>query len=550
VRRREAVLLAAFLTALAAGRPGASQPPAPGDLPLYHRHLRVLEIPVDVTRIEQLQPRPSELQLFWRVPTGRWQTGSRTALAALPAISDGKRGFRFTAPDDGEYQFRVQFVYPDGSVSPREVDMTPDIRVQIDTAPPQVQVRVTGKAVEWVASDINLAPTVSLQCKWAKDAKGKEWGLDEGEWFPIEPKSRGAFRPRDGFDWTGVLPQGQELWVRVAAKDQAGNEGFSPPVRVPGTGTFGTAFPKTNPDWPPTGGNPNPNPGLPKAPQPRIEYVASTDVTIEYALRKIPRSGIQAFHLFVQTEKDPTGWQFVEKFPQRAQAGDRDQSVQLKYRAEREGLYGFYVVAESGAAIKDDLPTKADPPMMFVVVDHTAPYAKITGVQARKGGPRGPIVDLTWQVADPNLMPKSISLEYSVDRNAKVWNKIEYGLDNEPGKDTGRCSWEVPDENLWKFYVRIRAVDKAANTGEHVWEQEVIVDLEKPSGVITGVRGGNSPVPSPIPKPNPGPPAGTQPQPKPMGSIDPMGPIGPTSPMMPMMPERVGPPLPNLPDKN
>ena len=544
MRRQGAGLLAACLIALAVDRPGASQPPAPGDLPLYHRHLRVLEIPVDVSRIEQLTPKPSELQLFYRVPAGRWQSGPKSALNALPAVSDGKRGFRYTAPDDGEYQFRVQFIYPDGSVSPREVDMTPDIRVMIDTAPPQVQVRVNGKAVEWVASDLNLTQTVTLQCKWAKDAKGKEWALDEGEWFPIQPKGRGDFRPRDGFDWTGILPAGQELWVRVSAKDQAGNEGFSPPVRVPGNGTFGTAFPKTggNPDWPPgPGTGPAPtSPGLPKAPQPRIEYVAANEVTIEYAMRKIPRSGIQALHLYVQTEKDPSAWQFVERSPQRAQAGDRDQSAQLKYHAEKEGLYGFYVVAESGAAIKDDLPTKTDPPMMFVVVDKTAPYAKITGITPRKGGPRGPLVNITWHVADPNLMPKSISLEYSVDRNAKVWNKIAYGLDNDPGaKDTGAFEWEVPDENLWKFWVRIRAVDKAANTGEHVWEQEVIVDLEKPSGVITGVRGGNGPASDPRPQPQPNP--GTLPNTRPMVPVE---------PTTPKSGDPMGPPFPMLPEKN
>jgi hypothetical protein len=33
-------------------------------------------------------------------------------------------------------------------------------------------------------------------------------------------------------------------------------------------------------------------------------------------------------------------------------------------------------------------------------------------------------------------------------------------------------------------------VDKAANVGENVWQQEVIVDLEKPAATINGIRGG------------------------------------------------------------
>src|SRR5262249_50289912 len=190
-----------------------------------------------------------------------------------------------------------------------------------------------------------------------KDEKGKEHGLDEGEWHPVVSKSRGPFRASDGFDWTGILPQGQELWVRVVAKDQAGNEGFSPPVRVPGNGTFGTAFPKPgtgagNDNWPPT--TASPGVGLPKTPQPRIEYVNSLDVTVDYTLRKVTRSGVQAFYLYVQSDRDPTGWKLVEKFPHRSAVGEREATVQLKYKAEREGLYGFYVIAENGAGGKDD----------------------------------------------------------------------------------------------------------------------------------------------------------------------------------------------------
>ena len=78
-----------------------------------------------------------------------------------------------------------------------------------------------------------------------------------------------------------------------------------------------------------------------------------------------------------------------------------------------------------------------------------------------------------------------------------------YRLDNSLTRDSGRYVWEVPDENLWKFYVRARAVDKASNTGEHIWSQkdsdgkdkpaEVIVDLETPAASINKVRGGNTP---------------------------------------------------------
>jgi hypothetical protein len=63
---------------------------------------------------------------------------------------------------------------------------------------------------------------------------------------------------------------------------------------------------------------------------------------------------------------------------------------------------------------------------------------------------------------------------------------------------------------LWKFYVRIRAIDKAGNVGEHIWGQkstdrnsepvEILVDLEKPAATIDRVRGGTNSTPTPEPK--------------------------------------------------
>src|SRR5205085_634453 len=56
-------------------------------------------------------------------------------------------------------------------------------------------------------------------------------------------------------------------------------------------------------------------------------------------------------------------------------------------------------------------------------------------------------------------------------------------------KETGRYVWEVPDESLWTFKVRMRVVDKAGNSTTYVWPDDVIVDLEKPTAGIQKVRG-------------------------------------------------------------
>jgi hypothetical protein len=133
--------------------------------------------------------------------------------------------------------------------------------------------------------------------------------------------------------------------------------------------------------------------------------------------------------------------------------------------------------------------------MVLVVVDTSRPHVKVTGVQVKPGGVRGPLVEITWDAADPNLMPQPIDLEWSLDRGAAKWNEVKRRLDNNLTPTSGRFAWEVPDEKVWKFYVRARATDKAANVGEHVWDKEVIVDLEKPIATIDKIRGGGGPAP-------------------------------------------------------
>jgi hypothetical protein len=265
----------------------------------------------------------------------------------------------------------------------------------------------------------------------------------------------------------------------------------------------GTGFPRPGggPDWPPGGGagaprDPLRDPGR-NLPTPRIDYVSSKDITIDYTIHKMGRSGIKAAHLFVQR---PQGGAWEPAGPAQSvnlKPSDKDQSLWLKYAAKEEGTYGFYVVPESGAGQRADDPRGGDPPMVYVVVDWSKPHVKITDIQVRPGGSRGPLVDITWEVADQNLMPRPISLEYAATRDAAKWDEIKYQLDaGQPqadGRHTGRFTWEVPNDNLWHFWVRIRATDKAANTGEFVWDKEVIVDLEKPAAGINRVRGGNDP---------------------------------------------------------
>jgi hypothetical protein len=528
-------LLGACLAAVLAAAPAAPQDgPSADGVPTYYWPHRLFSIPVDVARINRQEQRPTHLQLYYAVGRKQWQRGEKLPLDGLKDIGEGKKGFEFTAGQDGEYEFTVQHVFSDGSATPKDGELAPQMRIIIDSTPPTVRLFAAGNGVEWSAQDDNLdtrdPKAVTLECRWAKG----------GAWQKVTTRT---FRTADRYAWT--LQPGEVLEVRVTVKDRAGHEGVSPIVRIPDAGGSGTGVGRG--DWPPRASDPLTRPGADPGtgvPQPSIFYVSTLKFDVDYAVQRMGRSGVKAAHLFVVREQG--SWQPAKNSPFRVDVkpADGGQTLSLPYEADREGLYGFYVIPESGAGKRAADPTRDDQPMVLVEVDTTPPAAKITGVQVSPG-PRGPVVEITWKVTDRNLMPRPVSLEYSIDRGQAQWREIKYQLENNLTRETGRYVWDVPDESLWKFWVRLRAVDKAANTATDVWEQEVIVDLEKPTAGIQKVRGGKDGPANP--NPNPGGvqlkttwPKGDDPKPNPPKS---------DRPVIPTPPAGGSPPLPALPDK-
>jgi hypothetical protein len=517
VRRQHALILFACLAVGLATAPDARSQDS--GLQAYYWPHRTVGIPVNVAEIGKLNNKPSDLQLYFAVNGGAFQKGPKLPLNSMQSLDGGKKGFLFTAERDGDYEFAVQFNYSDGTSNPRTDELSSQQRIIIDSTVPVVKIYPSNNGVEWVATDENLDPRgITLQCKWPSSR----------EWTTVTDR---AFRTSDRFAWR--LDPGKVLDVRVIAKDKAGHETVSPVVRVPPDGANGASFPRAStggaPEWVGGGGGTN----LPAA---RIDYVSTLKFDVDYAIEQMGPSGVKAAHLFVR--KNQGDWTLVKQHPVNLRPGDKEPTIAIPFEAREEGTYDFYVIPESGAGKRAPDPRRGDSAMLHVVVDTTAPYVQITGVQVRPGGARGALVEINWEVADPNLMPNPISLEWSLDAKAGKWNEIKYRLSN-TSQTTGRYTWEVPDPELWKFYIRARAVDRASNTGEHIWGQdskreqppkEVIVDLVNPTGGIKGVRGGNAPA------------GGGSAAPKsPGGSDDPVRPPSSssgtgTSPELPMLP--------------
>lgn len=499
--RRGAGLLAGGLVAALAVTAAGQEPARPTRYFITHR---AIGIPVDLSQLRPTDPRPREIQLYSAYGRGEWKPGPKLALNALQDIGDGRKGFVHQADKDGGYEFGVQLFYEDGSASPKSAaEVRSYYDVVVDTVPPEVRIVATPTGVEWTAADDYLDRDYAvLQCRYTNSA----------DWHTVPKGYKAA-----GSHTFPPLPAGRVLEVRVKARDQAGNDQWSRVVRVPGDAAVGASFPRE-----PAGGGRGPFGSGAGLPQARFDHVKTRDVSVEYTVPKMGRSGVKAVRLYtlatVDGVDDPGGWsKKPTEFTVNLKPGDVKKPDPLPYKAEKDGTYGFYVAPVSGAGDAAPAPRPTDPPMLFVVVDTQAPFVEITAVRVGPGAGKGARVEIAWDAADPNLQAAPIDLEWSADPKAAEWKQIKYALANTDGPTRGRYAWDVPDENPWEFYVRARATDKAGNVGFHVWDQKrdpngvpqgepkaVVVDLETPEAKISGVKAGAGgsdapPKPKPIP---------------------------------------------------
>jgi hypothetical protein len=471
---RRGVGILAAVAAVVAAASARAQDPEPRYWPL-----REINFPVPVEKIQAMSPRPAKLRFWVARDRGRFKMEAEKTVADLDVIDAEKnrRGFIYTSPADGAYEFALQFEYADGDRNPRDSEITAQYRYVFDTRPPLVRLAAVGAAgVEWSVEDENLAPDgVQLEVRWQGTSK----------WTPV---NRRALAARDRYTWNADEIK-RVLEVRVVGRDRAGLEMASRVVTLPSAGSptglgDGGRIPADR-----TGsgfGGPDDFTA-----RPEVQYVNTTGLTVESKLTRLTRSGVKAAELWVNDGK--TGWKKATTKPESIRGDAVDPVIKIPYKAEKDGLYGFIVIPVNGAGGKQDDPRPNDPAQILVHVDTEKPVVQVKNVKVSPGGAAGPRVEIEWQVTETNLMPDPIVLEYmpyADDKPTGTWKPIAVKVAN-----TGRYVWEVEDKTFWKFQVRAAAVDRAGNRGEHVYEKEVGIDLEKPAATIEKVHGGND-VPS------------------------------------------------------
>jgi hypothetical protein len=451
-----------------------------------------IDFPVPVKTINEMSPRPEKLRLYAAEKGGRFVLVSEKAIDALDEFEDLRgtklRGFTYTARDDGEVTFATQKVYRDGGESPKTADLPVESRIVFDTRPPSVQLAAIGTlGVEWDVRDENLDPDgVMLQARY-KDTKS--------DWNAYKDR----LNPQDRYTVTKI-PTGYKLEVRIVAKDRAGNETASRPVVLPADGSGGGVA-RTDPGVTPTrGGDPIFNGSGNRAAsygddlpnRPAVEYVNRFDFTIKSKLTRVTMSGIKAVNLWanpLEVPGMPPAWKLGKTVDESITYNTPDPKVDIPFKVDADGLYGFIVIPVNGADRKADDPRRNDPAQFLVEVDTKKPDVKVHNVRVTPGGATGAKVEIEYTATDKNLWDRPIIIEYAdpldgdATRPGPNWKPVT--PDRE--RNDGRYLWTALPEGKWRFFVRVRAVDKAGNTGEHVYEKPVIVDLDRPEATIEKV---------------------------------------------------------------
>ena len=460
----------------------AAQPDGAPDVRYWP--LREINFPVPVERYNREAVKPTRLH-FHVFDRGAWSEYAVKGINDLDLIDaeSKKRGFRYASPGDGQYDFALQLEYANGDLSPRTADLTPRYRVIVDTRPPLVRAARTGRTgIQWEVVDENLAANgVRIEARWVRDSTNPDANFDGAKFVAVNPR---GFTPKavDQYTWTEMRP-GDVLDFRIVARDKANQETATPPIRLPGDGNGpglevarpGSGFGGTSAD---AAGE--------RYGQPTKDFSNTRNLTITSKLQKVTRSGVTKSYLWVRDSSQK--WVPAGPIKEQRETIVEDTpspKIVWHHAVEKDGLYGFIVIPENAAGKRDEDPRAGDPAQFLIEVDTTYPEAAIT--DARVSGTAEPRVEISWSARDNNFDGTPIQLEYAATPTAPEveWKPVHSArLPN-----TGKFTWFVTDPKVWKFFLRVRAVDLAGNETKTPYGKVVIVDLDTPKATIEKIAG-------------------------------------------------------------
>lgn len=417
-----------------------------------HRHFR---IPITIgPGFERLK----QLQLFMSTNQGiSWEPSS--------IVAPDAKDFQFTCNRDGLYWFAVQTLDRQGTYFPATMDNAgPSLKVLVDTIPPDVQLEPIAArngqvAVQWRIREEYYDPD-------EERAFQLEYRVEGGyAWVPIKLRTLTA----NSHSWD---PQtNAQLEVRLRVTDRAGNVGEATTKVRTGQNVVnqGNNFPQNN-----AVGNPTTKPKGYTSNAPNRRMVNSKRVRLNYGLNEVGPSGVSSVELWYTS--DGRSWlKLMTETPRKV-----GEPEPLVFDVEREGIYGFTIVAKSGVGLGTPPPQVGDPPQLWLEVDLTKPRVELTNVIVGNGIDKGKLT-VSWIASDKNIKDDPVTLSYAESIEGP-WEVITQHAAN-----SGRYVWSMPENVPYQFYVRVEAADTAGNVGEATSRDLIKVDLSQPRVKIIDV---------------------------------------------------------------
>lgn len=486
---------------------------------------RAIQIPI--TFNEKRRHEIRDLYLFVSTDQGlSWNQEGR----ATP----DKQFFPFYAQNDGMYWFAVVIVDHNGRREPPNLNQIASnqvMKILFDTQPPIVQLQSAERSgddvtVKWAIQEMNpVEDSFRLEYRAAKDANA--------QWTPVQVKPAPTGTQTFRVNVPGAVT------VRLSLQDCAQNTGqamktcgddaaattlagYPPAAAAPTAPTMPPVIPATTgntggivplqPDPTPVGppridppgpdrtpaagpamtpiGSSNPgrdtftatrDPATPGASGPlppptsrpdmrNIQLINSRQITFEYKVNRAGPSGVRRAILYM-TDNDGQTWKEVGE--------DRAINYRVTANIPGEGMYGFFLVLESGAGLSRGAPVDGvDQPQKRVEVDTTAPEVNIYE-PAPDPNSRDTLI-LRWSATDKNLSNNRVVLEWSSSENGQ-WTKIAEVA------NTGQYPWKVAPNLPPRVFLRVTARDLAGNEGVARTTKPQLIDLNKPDGELTDI---------------------------------------------------------------
>lgn len=201
-------------------------------------------------------------------------------------------------------------------------------------------------------------------------------------------------------------------------------------------------------------------------------YSRSKSFSLDYAVDLTRGSSVSAIELWGTMDEGKTWTKWGE---------DDDRESPFDIRVEEEGMFGFRIVIVGSNLVASNQPRAGDPADAWIAVDSRTPEVKIHSAVYGVGEEAGNLV-IEYACSDDQLLDRPISLSFS-ERRDGPWTTIASGLRN-----TGRYLWPAEPNLPKRIYLRIEAVDRAANVGVHRLDIPVDVEGLAPRGRIKGFR--------------------------------------------------------------